>query len=98
MPLALLSLLADGPRHGYELMKKLESRTGGLYEASAGSVYPTLQQLHDQDLAAGKSLDTGKRIYELTENGRQALEDQAHAVSRIWARAEDQTLRIVNGL
>ena len=58
-------------------------------EASAGSVYPTLQQIQDQDLAASKSLDGGKRIYELTENGRRALEDQADAVSRIWARAED---------
>ena len=89
LPLALLSLLQDGPRHGYELMKELEARTGGLYEASAGSIYPTLQQLQDQDLAASTSADGGKRIYELTDNGRQALEEESEAVTRIWARAED---------
>lgn len=89
LPLALLSLLADGPRHGYELMKELATRTGGLYEASAGSVYPTLQQLQDQDLAASNSADGGKRIYELTEKGRNALSEQSDAIGRIWARAED---------
>ena len=45
--LAILSLLSDGPKHGYQLMKDLEERSGGLYKASAGSIYPTLQQLVD---------------------------------------------------
>lgn len=89
LPLALLSLLADGPRHGYELMKLLEDRTDGLYEASAGSIYPTLQQLRDQDLAASTEGDGGKRIFELTEAGRQRLVDEADAVARIWARGDD---------
>src|ERR1700733_6158715 len=40
--LAILSLLTDGPRHGYELMKMLAQRSGGIYRASAGTVYPTL--------------------------------------------------------
>ena len=41
--LAILSLLSEGPKHGYQLMKEMEERSGGLYRASAGSVYPTLQ-------------------------------------------------------
>ena len=66
--LALLALLHEGPKHGYELMKELESRSGGIYRASAGSVYPTLQQLEDEGLARSKSSD-GKRIYQLTDDG-----------------------------
>lgn len=89
LPLALLSLLADGPRHGYELMKLLEARTDGLYEASAGSVYPTLQQLQDQELASSAQGDGGKRVFELTAAGRSKLEDEAERVARIWERAED---------
>ena len=89
LPLALLSLLEDGPRHGYELMQQLEERTGGLYQASAGSIYPTLQQIQDQDLAASTSAEGGKRIYELTDEGRKALAEQSDSIARIWARSED---------
>ena len=45
--LAILSLLAEGPKHGYQLMKEMKDRSSGMYSASAGSVYPTLQQLED---------------------------------------------------
>ena len=89
LPLALLSLLADGPKHGYELMKLLEARTDGLYEASAGSVYPTLQQLQDQEFATSVQGEGGKRVFDLTVAGRQRLDDDADRVKRIWERAED---------
>ena len=86
--IALLSLLSDGPRHGYELMKELEARSGGTYRASAGTVYPTLQQLEDEDLIS--STDTsGKRVYQLTDEGRRELEREAATVRRIWRRADD---------
>ena len=58
--LAILSLLSDGPKHGYQLMKDLEERSGGLYKASAGSIYPTLQQLEDEDLISSDQ-QSGKR-------------------------------------
>jgi DNA-binding PadR family transcriptional regulator len=86
--LALLSLLEQGPKHGYELMKQLEARSGGLYRASAGSVYPTLQQLEDEGLATSQSLE-GKRIYRLTDAGRELVEDEAGAIRRIWRRADE---------
>jgi DNA-binding PadR family transcriptional regulator len=89
LPLALLSLLADGPRHGYELMKLLEARTDGLYEASAGSIYPTLQQLQDQELVTSAQEEGGKRVFTLTGSGRRLLADKAERVKRIWERAED---------
>ena len=86
--LALLALLDESPRHGYELMKKLESRSGGMYRASAGSVYPTLQQLEDEGLARSEPID-GKRVYSLTDAGRAELEEQATVVRRIWRRADE---------
>lgn len=85
--LALLSLLGDGPRHGYELMKLLEERSGGVYRASAGTIYPTLQQLEDESLIASESAD-GKRVYRISDKGRQELDREAEAVGRIWRRAE----------
>ncbi|MGH0033289.1 MAG: helix-turn-helix transcriptional regulator [Myxococcota bacterium] len=86
--LALLALLGEGPRHGYELMKQLEARSGGLYRASAGSVYPTLQQLEDEGLARSESQD-GKRVYRLTPEGERLVEEDADDVRRIWRRAEE---------
>jgi DNA-binding PadR family transcriptional regulator len=85
--LALLSLLSEGPRHGYELMKELESRSGGVYRASAGTVYPTLQQLEDEGLARSEPRE-GKRVYELTEAGQREVEAEAETVDRIWRRAD----------
>lgn len=85
--LALLSLLSDGPKHGYELMKKLEERSNGAYRASAGSVYPILQQLEDEGLAVSGQSD-GKRVYHLTPEGKEELEREKAAVNRIWRRAE----------
>jgi DNA-binding PadR family transcriptional regulator len=85
--LAILSLLAETPRNGYQLIKELQERSGGVYRASAGSVYPTLQQLEDEGLIELKPRD-GKRIYELTAAGRAELERDPEAVHRIWKRAE----------
>lgn len=84
--LALLSLLDDGPAHGYELMKRLEERSGGMYRASAGTVYPVLQQLEDEDLVRARE-DDGKKVYHLTEDGAEELARHEDAVARIWKRA-----------
>ena len=85
--LAILSLLNDGPRHGYQLMKEMEERSGGLYRASAGSVYPTLQMLEDEGLVSS-SQPEGKRVYSITEAGKHELEKDPEAVNRIWRRAD----------
>ncbi len=86
--LALLSLLQDGPMHGYELMKQLEERSGGGYTASAGTVYPTLQQLEDEGLVRSEP-DGGKRVYHLTPEGLREIEEESDAIARIWKRTED---------
>jgi len=84
--LALLSLLADGPRHGYELMKMLAERSGGMYRASAGTIYPTLQQMEDEGMVAAEAQE-GKRVYRITEDGRRELSREEDIVKRIWRRA-----------
>src|SRR5215470_16753209 len=84
--MAILSLLSEGPKHGYQLMKELTERSGGLYRASAGSVYPTLQQLEDEGLVRAE-MQSGRRVYSLTEEGRRELASDPEGVHRIWERA-----------
>jgi DNA-binding PadR family transcriptional regulator len=86
--LAILSLLSEGPKHGYQLMKELEERSGGVYRASAGSVYPILQQLEDEEMICAVQ-QGGKRVYTLTDAGRKELERDPDTVRRIWERAEE---------
>lgn len=85
--LALLSMLELGPKHGYELMKELESKSGGVYKASAGAIYPALQQLEDEGLVTSDQAG-GKRTYALTDAGKTELQREADAVKQIWQRAE----------
>ena len=66
---AILALLAERPMHGYEMIQELESRTGGLWRPSPGSVYPTLQLLEDEGLISGEE-SSGKRLFTLTDTGR----------------------------
>ena len=73
---ALLRALLDGPAHGYEVMRRLEERSGGLWRPSAGSVYPTLQLLEEQGLLTSRE-EGGKRVYELTDEGRADIDATA---------------------
>lgn len=66
---ALLGELVDGPGHGYELMQRLEEKSGGAWRPSPGSVYPTLQMLEDEGLVRSVERDD-KRVFEITESGR----------------------------
>src|ERR1035437_2863269 len=86
--LAILSLLSEGPKHGYQLMKELGDRSGGVYRASAGSVYPTLQQLEDEEMIRPEQ-QGGKKVYSLTDAGRAELARDPETVRRIWERAEE---------
>jgi DNA-binding PadR family transcriptional regulator len=67
----ILSVLATKPMHGYEVIQELENRSGGRWRPSAGSVYPTLQQLADEGLVTAEEVE-GRRVYTLTEAGRTA--------------------------
>ena len=72
---AILGVLADKPLHGYEVIRELEARSGGVWSPSPGSVYPTLQMLEDEGLVTGEEQD-GKKVYSLTEAGRTELEER----------------------
>ena len=85
--LAILTLLAEGPKHGYEIIKQFEQRSGGLYRASAGTIYPTLQLLEDEGLVRAETRDD-KKVYAITDAGRRELENEAETVDEIWGRAE----------
>lgn len=70
---AVLAVLAEGPGHGYEVIQALEEKSGGRWRPSPGSVYPTLQQLEDEDLVRSNDRE-GKRVYEITDAGRAEAE------------------------
>ncbi len=83
----LLSLLAEEPRHGYELIRLIEEMFGGSYAPSPGIVYPTLTLLEEQELATVQNTEgeTRKR-YAITAQGRQWLEQHADIVAGLRAR------------
>lgn len=82
---ALLTLLADEPMHGYDLIRELEQRSGGAWRPSPGSIYPTLQLLEDEGLVTSEERD-GKRVYTITEAGRAELEERrARGGKEPWA-------------
>ena len=74
--LYLLSLLDEGPRHGYDIMQALSDRTGGTYTPSAGTVYPRLAKLEEEGLVT-KTVDGRKTIYEITDAGRAEVASRA---------------------
>ena len=73
--LALLLLLAEEPRNGYQLMQTIEERSGGGWRPSPGSVYPTLAQLEDEGFVRAVDQD-GAKLFELTDAGREHIADR----------------------
>ncbi|MBW4329627.1 PadR family transcriptional regulator [Stakelama sp. CBK3Z-3] len=86
--LVLLKLIADQPRHGYDLIREIEERTGGAYAPSPGVVYPTVTMLGDMDLIAEQESEGAKKIYAITETGTAHLEENAEVVAALMARLE----------
>ncbi|MFA9199763.1 MAG: PadR family transcriptional regulator [Cypionkella sp.] len=84
--LALLKLLADAPRHGYELIKAIEEMTGGVYAPSPGTVYPTLQLLADEGAIEEVGEASPRKAFAATAQGRQELADRADEVEALFAR------------
>ena len=87
-PLILATLLTR-PMHGYEIIQELEAQSGGRWRPSAGSVYPTLQQLADEGLVTSDEVD-GRRTYTLTDEGLAAAD--ANPASERWSEgvADDE--------
>ncbi len=81
----ILELLAEKPRHGYEIIRAVEGRFGGFYSPSPGVVYPTLQMLEDLGYVTSQEQD-GKKVYTITEEGRKYLAEQKDVVGEIRDR------------
>lgn len=71
---SVLALLAEQPMHGYQIIHEIEERSGGSWKPSAGSVYPTLQLLADEGLISAEEAN-GRKVYSLTDAGREAVAD-----------------------
>src|SRR4051812_34569522 len=82
----VLNMLAEKPRHGYEIIKELEERFGGAYAPSPGTVYPTLTMLEDLGFARVTPEEGGRKIYEITEEGRKHLAEHSQTVDGIFDR------------
>jgi DNA-binding PadR family transcriptional regulator len=83
--LVILALLAQAPRHGYELIKALEDMTGGAYSPSPGVIYPTLTLLEEQGLASAEA-EGAKKLYSVTDAGLLALEADKAAIDALFQR------------
>ncbi len=89
LQLLLLRLIADEPRHGYDLIRAIETRTGGAYAPSPGVVYPTLTLLSDMGLTEERQTDGPRKIFAVTGEGTAHLEAHAEEVAAILARLDE---------
>ncbi|GAA5171957.1 hypothetical protein GCM10023321_71140 [Pseudonocardia eucalypti] len=81
--LAVLTLLSEQPRHGYEIIQEIGERTSGAWRPSPGSVYPTLQQLEDEGLVRTEESE-GRRTVALTDEGTRYVEEHRAELDKVW--------------
>jgi DNA-binding PadR family transcriptional regulator len=87
--LVVLELVATTPRHGYDIIKAIEDLFGGQYAPSPGAIYPTLTLLEEQDyLISATTEGSGKKLYTITETGRQHLAENRATVDGVMARMQ----------
>jgi DNA-binding PadR family transcriptional regulator len=84
---AILSLLSENPSNGYGLIKQITDRSGGTWYPSPGSIYPTLQQLVDEELV--EPTGTGKRTdFQLTATGKEWVATHSGELAQVWQSAD----------
>jgi DNA-binding PadR family transcriptional regulator len=86
---AILLLLEEEPRNGYQLMEEIETRSDGAWRPSPGSVYPALSQLEDEGLIRADE-GAGRRSFNLTDEGRVYIADNREALGRPWQQAGEE--------
>jgi DNA-binding PadR family transcriptional regulator len=94
---AILALLKEGSRNGYQIMSDIEERSGGAWRPSPGAVYPALSQLADEGLIAAEE-STGRRTFGLTDAGREYVEQNPDMARGAWESSEQQEAWQVPGL
>jgi DNA-binding PadR family transcriptional regulator len=87
--LVLLKLIADEPRHGYDLIRAIEDLTGGEYAPSPGVVYPTLTLLQDMGLIEEAAGEGARKPFQVTGEGRTHLDERADEVESLFERLVD---------
>lgn len=87
----LLGLIAEQPRHGYELIKAIEEKFGGLYSPSPGVVYPTLTLLEELGYIRPEGVDGARKQFAVTQEGRDFLAANRAVVDQIFARMAEIT-------
>ena len=105
--LALLALINEEPRHGYELIRAIEDMTGGSYAPSPGAVYPTLQMLEEEgqikpapSRSKAKAKDSeasSKKPFKVTKSGKSELEDRSDEVDELMERLGEHGERAEKG-
>jgi DNA-binding PadR family transcriptional regulator len=88
--IALLQLLAEEPRNGYQLMQEIEERSDGRWRPSPGSVYPALAQLEDEGLIQAAE-EAGTKLFEITDAGRAVLEERGERAAP-WEFEDDPSM------
>ncbi len=88
--LVILALIAEKPRHGYDIIKELGERVGGDYSPSPGVVYPTLTMLEEMGYARPIQDEQGRKLYTATPEGEKALAESKAQVDAIFARFGDR--------
>ncbi|MEQ9505406.1 MAG: PadR family transcriptional regulator [Hyphomonas sp.] len=83
--LLILSLISETPRHGYDLIQEIETRTGGAYKPSPGVMYPALEIIQDLGWAEVRTED-GKKTFHITLAGKAEIETEAESIAAIHAR------------
>ncbi len=84
----VLALIAEQPRHGYEIIKEIESRVGGAYAPSPGVIYPLLTMLEEMGQVELSPSDGAKKLFAITEQGKEELAANKANVDALFARIE----------
>lgn len=87
--LVLLKLIADQPRHGYDLIQSIEEMTGGSYAPSPGVVYPTLTMLQDMGLIEEQATEGTRKAFAATAEGQAHLAERQEEVDALIERLTD---------
>jgi DNA-binding PadR family transcriptional regulator len=87
--LVLLKLIAQQPRHGYDLIRAIEEMTGGSYAPSPGIVYPTLTMLEDMGLVVAAQAEGSRKAYSITPEGEAHLAERSDEVDALMGRLSD---------
>jgi DNA-binding PadR family transcriptional regulator len=86
--LVLLKLIAETPRHGYDLIRAIEERTGGAYGPSPGIVYPSLSMLTEMGFIAEQSAEGARKAFAITPEGTAHIAERAADVAAMFTKLD----------